>query len=141
MNPISPASRTAFVTHSNLLHKTVTCWVCCLILILFFANFCRAMEMHAQISQRSEQELARRAFMSVCPPFHLLTEKGEVIDPSKGLNTDQPYSPKKTCGRCHDYERITSGYHFQQGKDEKIQPEMAAAYPWMRSPGQYGGRY
>ncbi len=24
-----------------------------------------------------------------------------------------PYSPRKTCGACHDYGRITSGYHFQ----------------------------
>lgn len=112
-----------------------------MVLSLFFANLGLAMEMHAQVSQRSKQELAQRAFMSVCPPFQLLTEKGDVIDPSKGLNTDQPYSPKKTCGRCHDYDRITSGYHFQQGKDERLFTELKAMYAWMQSPGQYGGRY
>ncbi len=51
----------------------------------------------------------------VCPPFHLLTEEGNTIDPVRGLNSDKPYSTKQTCGRCHDYELITQGYHFQQG--------------------------
>lgn len=26
--------------------------------------------------------------------------------------SDQPYSPKNTCGRCHDYETISHGWHF-----------------------------
>lgn len=25
------------------------------------------------------------------------------------------YSPKNTCGECHDYAAITSAYHFMQG--------------------------
>ena len=35
-----------------------------------------------------------------------------MIDPVHGLNVDRPYSPEKTCGKCHDYEKITSAYHF-----------------------------
>ncbi|EMI56307.1 hypothetical protein [Rhodopirellula sallentina] len=27
-------------------------------------------------------------------------------------DSDQPYSPKNTCGRCHDYETISHGWHF-----------------------------
>jgi len=27
-----------------------------------------------------------------------------------------PYSPKQTCGACHDYAQITQGFHFDQGK-------------------------
>ena len=54
----------------------------------------------------------------VCPPFHLLDENGDIIDPVKGINSDKPYSPKQTCGKCHDYEKITEGYHFTQGKGE-----------------------
>lgn len=131
MKPLRPSSQMASVIYLHVLHKMAICSFFCLILSLFFANLGLAMEMHAQVSQRSEQELAKRAFMSVCPPFQLLTESGEVIDPSKDLNTYQPYSPKKTCGRCHDYERITSGYHFQQGKDEQISPEITAIYAWM----------
>jgi Cytochrome c3 len=29
-------------------------------------------------------------------------------------DSKKPYSPKNTCGTCHNYGRITSGYHFQQ---------------------------
>ena len=25
------------------------------------------------------------------------------------------YSPKKTCGECHDYTAVTKAYHFMQG--------------------------
>ncbi len=96
---------------------------------------------HAKISERGPEELAQRDFMSVCPPFFLKDQDGNVIDPVHGINAGVPYSPKKTCGQCHDYGRITSGYHFQQGADERLSPELAAIYPWMRSPGQYGGRY
>lgn len=97
--------------------------------------------LHAVVSQRSADELARRDAMAVCPPFFLRDEAGQVIDPVHGVNADRPYSPKQTCGACHDYARITRGFHFQQGRDEKLNPTLAAAYPWMYSPGQYGGRY
>ncbi len=96
---------------------------------------------HARVSDRSADELARRDFMSVCPPFFLRDENGQVIDPVHGVNDGKPYSPEKTCGRCHDYKRIISGYHFQQGKNEKLSGKFARMYPWMRTPGQYGGRY
>ncbi len=32
------------------------------------------------------------------------------IDPT--AEDAPPYSPEKTCGRCHDYEAISHGYHF-----------------------------
>jgi len=95
----------------------------------------------SKVVDRSHEELARRDFMAVCPPFFLKDEDGTIIDPVHGINQDRPYSPKKTCGACHDYDLITSAYHFQQGKNEKIKPELAAAYSWMLSPGNYGGRY
>jgi hypothetical protein len=94
-----------------------------------------------KVADRSHYELARRDFMAVCPPFFLKDEDGNIIDPLHGINQDRPYSPKKTCGSCHDYDLITSAYHFQQGKNEKIKPGLAAAYSWMLSPGNYGGRY
>jgi hypothetical protein len=40
-----------------------------------------------------------------------------VINPVADQNADKPYSPKQTCGQCHDYENITQGYHFTQGPD------------------------
>ncbi len=94
-----------------------------------------------RVDKRSPQELATRAFYSVCPPFFLRDETGRIIDPVHRPGSNRPYSPKQTCGACHDYGRITSGYHFQQGRDEKLSPELARLYPWMRTPGQYGGRY
>ncbi|MFO8011801.1 MAG: hypothetical protein R6X20_00710 [Phycisphaerae bacterium] len=77
----------------------------------------------------------------VCPPFHLLDEEGNVIDPVKGTNADKPYSPKQTCGTCHDYETITQGYHFMQGKAEEPTADQAARCQWALTPGNYGGTW
>ncbi|PLX40639.1 MAG: hypothetical protein C0608_08470 [Deltaproteobacteria bacterium] len=51
-----------------------------------------------------------------------------------------PYSPKMTCGKCHDYEKITSGFHFMQGFDELIDDEtrLAGEKPFIKSLGMYG---
>ena len=35
---------------------------------------------------------------------------GRKIDPADPRA--KPYSPKKTCGRCHDYDAIACGHHF-----------------------------
>jgi hypothetical protein len=59
-------------------------------------------------------------------------------------NQDQiPYSPRKTCGACHDYDRITRGYHFQQGRTDGsgkivISDHFDPKYPWSLSSGMYG---
>ncbi len=54
-----------------------------------------------------------------------------------------PYSPKKTCGACHDYDRITNGYHFQQGRTDGagkivISDTYDSKYAWNLSSGMYG---
>ena len=60
---------------------------------------------------------------------------GAAIDP--GAST-VPYSPKQTCGACHDdYDTITSAYHFQQGFDEAAD-DFNPDKPWVKSPGMYG---
>lgn len=79
--------------------------------------------------------------MGVCPPFSLYDEDGYLIDPVNGINADKPYSPKQTCGKCHDYDKITKGFHFQQGKDEKPTEVMSKRYKWVTSPGNYGGNW
>jgi len=86
-------------------------------------------------------EETKKAAMGICPPINLLDEKGNIIDPTKNLNGEVPYSPRMTCGKCHDYDKITRGYHFQQGKGEKMTEEFRPTYPWCTSPGQYGGRW
>ncbi len=77
----------------------------------------------------------------VCPAFYLLDEEGNVIDPVHGTNADKPYSPKQTCGRCHDYEAITKGYHFTMGKGRHPTPDQADRCRWVLSPGMYGGTW
>ncbi len=32
--------------------------------------------------------------------------------------SDQPYSPQNTCGRCHDYETISHGWHFNAFRND-----------------------
>jgi len=77
----------------------------------------------------------------VCPPFNLLDEKGQIINPISGENTDAPYSPRKTCGACHDYEKITGGYHFTQGAGENPTLNQAERCQWASTPGNYGGTW
>jgi len=79
----------------------------------------------------------------VCPPFYLKDESGNVIDPVHNINADKPYSPKQTCGTTgyHDYNKITEGFHFMQGKGEKVPEWMAKRYNWVSSPGNYGGNW
>ncbi len=58
----------------------------------------------------------------------------QAIDPA---TSNEPYSPKNTCGSCHGYDTITSAYHFQQGFDvvaDNYNPDK----PWVKSPGMYG---
>ncbi len=77
----------------------------------------------------------------VCPPFFLRDEAGNVINPVTGENPDKPYSPKQTCGACHDYERITQGFHFQQGTDEQRPKVLGDRCQWVSTPGNYGGSW
>jgi hypothetical protein len=61
----------------------------------------------------------------------------------KGVNADVPYSPRQTCGAagCHDYDKITQGFHFTQGKGETIPAEFSSRYNWVTGPGNYGGNW
>ncbi|HNR32856.1 MAG TPA: formate dehydrogenase subunit gamma, partial [Candidatus Hydrogenedentes bacterium] len=91
-----------------------------------------------------------RTLPLACPPFHLLDENGEIIDPTKD-EFGQPVDPKdvrgipraistrNTCGACHDYDRVTHGYHFMTGRDELFaeSPATAGTSPH-RSPGFFG---
>lgn len=55
----------------------------------------------------------------------------------------EPYSPKQSCGTCHDYDLITQGYHFQQGRTDAsgaiaVSDTFNAAKPWILSAGMFG---
>ena len=62
---------------------------------------------------------------------------------SLAIDSKDPYSPRRTCGACHDYEQITKGYHFQQGRTDgsgkiDIRDTFNPKYPWDLSSGMYG---
>jgi hypothetical protein len=53
------------------------------------------------------------------------------------------YSPKRTCGACHPYDRITNGYHFQMGRTDGtgkrvIRDNFDPKFSWNLSAGMYG---
>jgi hypothetical protein len=59
------------------------------------------------------------------------------------IESKMPYSPKKTCGHCHDYKQITKGYHFQQGRTDGtgkivVSDAFDPKYTWSLSSGMYG---
>ena len=78
------------------------------------------------------------AWAGPCPTFYLKTDDGKIINPLTGKNADQPYSIRQTCGSCHDYKRISKGYHFQQDWDVAAD-DFDKKAPWMLSPGMAGG--
>jgi len=58
------------------------------------------------------------------PHVHRLTlydHDGAAIDPTQ--DNAPPYSPRMTCGKCHPYDRIAGGWHFNEPR-----------------PGAHGGR-
>ncbi|HOK65995.1 MAG TPA: cytochrome c3 family protein [Anaerohalosphaeraceae bacterium] len=57
----------------------------------------------------------------------LLDEKGVKIRPQD--NPARPFSTRKTCGQCHDYQTIAGGWHFPgpQPKDAPGRP----GQPWV----------
>jgi len=75
-----------------------------------------------------------------CPPFYLKTDRGETINPMTGENADQPYSPRKTCGACHDVDKISKGYHFMMDWDKASDDRFKDTdTPWLVSTGLTGG--
>ena len=92
--------------------------------------------------QRGGGSLTRPEFpQGVCPPFFLRDERGQIINPITGENADRPYSPKQTCGACHDYEKITRGYHFTQGMGEDPTERQQQRCLWALTPGNFGGSW
>ena len=47
-------------------------------------------------------------------------------------NSDQPYSSVKTCGRCHDYETISHGWHFNAFASKSLGLDVSRpSEPWI----------
>jgi len=94
-------------------------------------------------AQEIQTEKKQITVDGVCPPFFLKDESGKIINPVLRINADKPYSPKKTCGAsgCHDYNKITQGYHFTQGAGEKPNVSQSERIQWASTPGNYGGSW
>ena len=95
----------------------------------------------ALADSESEATKQRMPPWGACPPFQLRDEQGNVINPVADQNADKPYSPKQTCGQCHEYEKITKGYHFTQGAGEEPTADQKARCLWASTPGNYGGTW
>ena len=71
------------------------------------------------------------------PAIPILDENGNHV-----LDSGRPYSSKMTCGTggCHDYDAITSAYHFEMGRDE-ARDDFGAKHglSHLVSPGYFGG--
>lgn len=74
------------------------------------------------------------------PAIPLLDEAGRHV-----LESNQPYSSKMSCGNgegsgCHDYQKISSAYHFEQGRDEARDDfGRIRGLSQLVSPGYFGG--
>ncbi len=73
------------------------------------------------------------------PEIILMDYDGNEISPESNI----PYSPKNTCGECHDYDNITNAYHFQHGRTDAdrnivVSDDLDSKNPWLVSMGMYG---
>jgi hypothetical protein len=69
------------------------------------------------------------------PAIPLLDEQGKHV-----LDTQKTYSPKMSCGGCHDYDAITSAYHFDMGHSESRDDfGKDSGIALLSSPGYFGG--
>ena len=76
------------------------------------------------------------------PAIYLMDVNGSLINPVRGDNADAPFSTKRTCGMCHDYDQITQGFHFQMGWDVVSDDYgVAEGRPWSLSNGFLGRWY
>jgi hypothetical protein len=84
-------------------------------------------------------ELALSTKESEHPPVVLMDRNGNEIS----MDSNVSYSPKTTCGECHDYDLITNAYHFQQGRTDAdgniiVHDGLDSKNPWLISRGMYG---
>ncbi|NLI15819.1 MAG: hypothetical protein GX409_06000, partial [candidate division Zixibacteria bacterium] len=95
------------------------------------------------VAQRASASTLTKVPSGVCPPYQLKDEQGNVINPVSGTNAGVPYSPKQTCGAagCHNYDKITEGFHFTQGAGEKVTANQKSRILWATTPGNFGGNW
>jgi hypothetical protein len=74
------------------------------------------------------------------PAVALLDRLGAPIQ----QGSTEPYSPRRTCGGCHNIDQAAGGYHFQQGRTDaadnvQVRPNFYGdGRDFVRSDGMYG---
>ena len=69
------------------------------------------------------------------PAIPILDEQGEHV-----LDSGKNYSARETCGGCHDYDAITSAFHFDMGSSEaRDDYGKNHGVSTLVSPGYFGG--
>ena len=53
----------------------------------------------------------------------------QVIDPADANSL--PYSPAATCGKCHDYEAMTQGHHFNAMTKDAVHGRVGESWIWL----------
>jgi len=77
-------------------------------------------------------------------PAHMDVILRDRLGDPLSQDSNEPYSPRATCGYCHNTDKIANGYHFQQGRtDTKGNVIVKADYfgdgrKFLRSAGMYG---
>ncbi len=78
------------------------------------------------------------------PTGHPQVTLRDVDGEAMPVDSRAPYSPRMTCGRCHDVDTIANAYHFQHGRtDESGRIDERLTRPWnaqvaVLSPGMFG---
>lgn len=60
--------------------------------------------------------------------IELFDESRSKIDPN--AENPRPYSSEKTCGRCHDYETISHGWHFNSLATDAVHGRPGQPWIW-----------
>ena len=90
------------------------------------------------------------------PIINQLDKNDKIVAANGSVYYKGPaYSPKKTCGKCHDYNAVTKAYHFREGAGpngenlsdtwvsekrgkDHLNKYLSNAYGHLLSSGQYG---
>jgi len=87
---------------------------------------------------------ARIMIRSVWPYDHGNIVLRDVVGDAIPAGSTVAYSPRQTCGTCHDVDEIANGYHFQQGRTDETGALQARSdffadgRTWLQSDGMYG---
>jgi hypothetical protein len=69
---------------------------------------------------------------SLSPRVHLIElydADGVQINPT--ADNARPYSPMKTCGKCHDYDAISHGFHFNELSGQTTTGRRGEPWMWV----------